>query len=146
MTDISPRYRQAARERFDTGEGDVVVCEGATVEVDNEREGAWVHAQLWVPRECLDPGPGPTYDVWIAERSRDDLAPGGHFPGAWAWAHAGATFTCDDDPDGKGARQVDKQRMSTPATCGRLIPLCAFVAVRSTSKPPLPGCIHPSCE
>jgi hypothetical protein len=28
MTETSPRYRQAARERFDTGEGDVVVCEG----------------------------------------------------------------------------------------------------------------------
>jgi hypothetical protein len=140
MTDISPCYRQAARERFDTGEGDVVVCEGATVEVDNEREGAWVHAQLWVPRECLDPEPGPTYDVWIGERSRDDLAPGGHFPGAWTWAHAGATFTCDEDPDGKGARAAAHEY----ARYLRKTYLCAFVAVRSTSKPPLP--IHPSCE
>jgi hypothetical protein len=140
MTDTSPRYRQAARERFDTGEGDVVVCEGATVEVDNEREGAWVHAQLWVPRECLDPGPGATYDVWIAERSRDDLAPGGHFPGAWAWAHAGATFTCDDDPDGKGARAAAHEY----ARYLRKTYLCAFVAVRPAGKPPLS--IHQSCE
>jgi hypothetical protein len=140
MTDISPRYRRAARERFDTGEGDVVVCEGATVEVDNEREGAWVHAQLWVPRECLDPGPGATYDVWIAERSRDDLAPGGHFPGAWAWAHAGATFTCDDDPDGKGARAAAHEY----ARYLRKTYLCAFVAVRPAGKPPLS--IHQSCE
>jgi hypothetical protein len=140
MTDTSPLYRQAARERFDTGEGDVVVCEGATVEVDNEREGAWVHAQLWVPRECLDPGPGPTYDVWIAERSRDDLAPGGHFPGAWAWAHAGATFTCDDDPDGKGARAAAHEY----ARYLRKTYLCAFVAVRPAGKPPLS--IHQSCE
>jgi hypothetical protein len=140
MTDTSPLYRQAARERFDTGEGDVVVCEGATVEVDNEREGAWVHAQLWVPRECLDPGPGATYDVWIAERSRDDLAPGGHFPGAWAWAHAGATFTCDDDPDGKGARAAAHEY----ARYLRKTYLCAFVAVRPAGKPPLS--IHQSCE
>jgi hypothetical protein len=130
MTDTSPRYRQAARERFDTWDNSIFVPEDAPVRIDNDRQGAWVHAQLFV--DCLEPEAGPTYDVWIAERSRDDLAPGGHFPGAWAWAHAGATFTCDDDPDGKGARV--QQRMSTPATCGRRTPARSLLSGRRVSR------------
>jgi hypothetical protein len=138
MTDTSPRYRQAARERFDTWDNSIFVPEDAPVRIDNDRQGAWVHAQLFV--DCLEPEAGPTYDVWIAERSRDDLAPGGHFPGAWAWAHAGATFTCDDDPDGKGARAAAHEY----ARYLRKTYLCAFVAVRPAGKPPLS--IHQSCE
>jgi hypothetical protein len=141
MTDTSPLYRQAARERFDTGEGDVVVCEGATVEVDNEREGAWVHAQLWVPRECFDPEPGPTYDVWISEpfsSDSDDWVPDISTLG-WRWIHD-RDFTCDDDPDGKGARAAAHEY----ARYLRKTYLCAFVAVRPAGKPPLS--IHQSCE
>jgi hypothetical protein len=65
-----------------------------------------------------EPTPGPTHDVWIAE------------PDHWAWQSCGMTFTCDDDPDGKGARASAHDyarhlRQTYP---------CAFVAVRQASK------------
>jgi hypothetical protein len=67
--------------------------------------------------------PGPTYDVWIAE------------PDSWAWRSCGMTFTCDDDPDGEGARQ----NAHTYARYLRNTFPCAFVAVRAASKGlPLP--------
>lgn len=127
------RYRQAARERFDTGEGAVVVCESATVEIDSEREGAWVHAQLFVPIDVLDPNPGPTYAVWIAEQGRGSLAPGGYIPGPWTWTWD-QDFTCDDDPGGYEARRSAHEyarhlRSTYP---------CAFVAVRPAGAVPLP--------
>lgn len=43
-----------------------------------------------------EPEPGPTYVVWSA--SPDDNE-------GWEAWQAEASFTCDDDPDGKGARQ-----------------------------------------
>jgi hypothetical protein len=65
-----------------------------------------------------DPTPGLTYDVWIAE------------PDDWTWQSSGATFTCDDDPDGKGARghahdYARHLRTTYP---------CAFVAVRRAEQ------------
>ena len=146
MIDIHSRYRQAARERFDTGfEGDMIICESANVEIDSEREGAWVQASLFVPIDALDPEPGPTYDVWIAEQVAGDPAPGGYYrfngPGSWPWCHAGMTFTCDNDPDGKGARRAAHYY----ARHLRSTYHCAFVAVRAASKGmPLP--IAEGCE
>lgn len=139
MTDINSRYRQAARERFDTGLGDLIVSGDAEVRYDEE--GAWVQAHLFVPIDALDPVPGPTYDVWIAEQVNGGLAPGGFAPGSWPWYHAGMTFTCDNDPDGKGARRFAHDY----ARYLRSTYHCAFVAVRAASKGmPLP--IAEGCE
>jgi hypothetical protein len=67
--------------------------------------------------------PGPTYDIWIAE------------PDDWTWASCGTTFTCDDDPDGKGARHFAHEH----ARYLRDTYPCAFVAVRQADKGlPLP--------
>lgn len=75
------------------------------------------------PVENPDPEPGPTYDVWIAE------------PEGWAWASCGMTFTCEDDPDGIGARRSAHAH----ARCLRKTYPCAFVAVRPADKGlPLP--------
>lgn len=128
--DIDSLYRQTARARFDTGEGDVIVSEDGTVEIDGEREGAWVSAQLWVPSDALEPQPGPTYDVWIAEQHAIGLPA----YGPWVWAHSGTTFTCADDPDGRGARASAHEH----ARFLRSTYPCAFVAVRPAGKPPLP--------
>jgi hypothetical protein len=69
-----------------------------------------------------DTMPGPTYDIWIAE------------PDEWIWEHCGMTFTCDDDPDGRGARghahdHARYLRKNYP---------CAYVAVRPSNSMPLP--------
>ena len=67
--------------------------------------------------------PGPTYDVWIAE------------PDAWAWQSCGMTFSCDDDPDGRGARAAAHDH----ARYLRRTYPCAFVAARAGAKGlPLP--------
>jgi len=65
----------------------------------------------------LEPGPGPSYDVWIAE------------PDEWEWRFD-QRFTCEDDPDGKGARHL------------RQTYHCAYVAVRPTGEKPLPIATH----
>lgn len=140
QVDIDSLYRQTARARFDTGEGDVIVSEDDTVEIDGERGGAWVSAQLWVPSDALEPQPGPTYDVWIAERSEAVAAPGGFVPGPWVWVDSGTTFTCDDDPDGRGAWASAHEY----ARFLRSVYPCAFIAVRPAGKPPLP--IAEGCE
>ena len=65
--------------------------------------------------------PGPSYDVWIAE------------PDEWEWVFD-QTFTCDDDPDGGGARH----RAHDYAHYLRATYPCAFVAVRRVDQgPPL---------
>ena len=86
-------------------------------------DGAWVTALIWVSDDELPPEPGPTYDVWIAE------------PDEWTWQSCGTTFTCDDDPDGKGARHFAHEH----ARYLRDTYPCAFVAVRRADKGlPLP--------
>lgn len=142
MTDIHSRYRQAARERFDTGLGDIAVPEDAPVKaVFGDLIGAWVQAHLFVPFDAIEPEPGPTYDVWIAERVNGHLAPGGFAPGSWLWYHSGSNFTCDNDLDGKGARRAAHDY----ARYLRSTYHCAFVAVRAASKGmPLP--IAEGCE
>jgi hypothetical protein len=143
MINLLSRYRQAARERFDTGEGDVTISGDAEVRYGDE--GAWVQAQLFVPIDALDPVPGPTYDVWMAERTAV-RRPGPHRASfclsyQWSWVHAGTTFTCDNDPDGKGARRAAHDY----ARYLRSTYPCAFVAVRPNSRGmPLP--IAEECE
>jgi hypothetical protein len=101
---------------------------------DTERNGYWVQAEVFVPAHEIEPEPGPTYDVWIAEPGAHTLARalGGftehHKP--WAWQSCGTTFTCDDDPDGKGARHFAHDY----ARHLRATYPCAFVAVRRADK------------
>ena len=134
MTDLN-RYIQAARAKF-AGDEDVAVYDDADVdtEVDSDEPGAWVQALLFVRDDELEPVPGPSYDVWIAEQEQLGLAPGGTFPGDnWVWAFD-QSFTLDDDPDGKGARQS----AHAYARYLRDTYPCAFVAVRPSGKRPLP--------
>ena len=134
MTDYS-RYIQAARAKF-AGDDDVAVCDDADVDtdVDPKEPGAWVTARIFVHDDELEPVPGPSYDVWIAEQEQLGLAPGGTFLGDnWVWAFD-QTFTCDDDPDGKGARHYAHEY----ARYLRDTYPCAFVAVRPSGKCPLP--------
>jgi len=153
MTDVQSRYRQAARERFDTGDGDIFIPVDAPVRADHDRKGAWIQARLFVPVDALDPEPGPTYEVWIAEREdvyatvldgtnlRFPAEPDGRLliGYRWPWIHD-SNYTCDDDPDGRGARAAAHEY----ARYLRKTYPCAFVAVRSTGKPPLP--ITEGCE
>lgn len=70
--------------------------------------------------------PDPSYDVWISEF--DTTSSG------WSdWTHD-QRFTCDDDPDGRGARAS----AHAYARNLRRTYHCAFVAVRPAGKPPLP--------
>lgn len=131
MTDHD-RYIQAARAKWG-GDGDICIEDG-DVDTVTDSEGAWVSARLLVRRDELEPAPGPTYNVWIAEQEELGLAPGGTFLGDnWTWTFD-QSFTCDDDPDGKGAR------LSAHAYARSLrnIYPCAFVAVRPSGKSPLP--------
>jgi hypothetical protein len=73
--------------------------------------------------------PGPTYNVWIAEREQCDAR-----LAAWTWLFD-AQFTCNDDPDGRGARQS----AHAYARYLRRTFHCAFIAVRRAElKQPLP--------
>jgi hypothetical protein len=74
--------------------------------------------------------PGPTYDVWIAEQEDLGPAPGGRALGGRLWESCGMTFTCDDDPDGKGARRLAHNY----ARYLRNTYPCAFVAVRRADR------------
>jgi len=155
MTDVQSRYRQAARERFDTGDGDIFIPVDAPVRADHDRKGAWIQARLFVPVDALDPEPGPTYEVWIAER-KDVYAtvldgttllfpikPGDDGKALigyrWRWTWDGS-YARDDDPDGRGARAAAHEY----ARYLRSTYPCAFVAVRPAGKPPLP--IANGCE
>jgi hypothetical protein len=143
MTDPLSRYRQAARRHFYGGRDDVLILEDAPVRVDSGRGGAWVGVQIFVPSESVDSEPGPTYEVWIAERTalHPTVGPGGYFVDGWHWPWIhDSSYTCEDDADGRSARAAAHEyarhlRKTYP---------CAFVAVRPAGKPPLP--IHPSCE
>ena len=95
---------------------------------DPERGGYWVQAHVFVPESEIEPEPGPTYCVWIAESSD------------WEWKNTGSTFTCDDDPDGRGARQSAHEY----ARYLRDTYHCAYVAVRPAGKAPLP--VRPPLE
>jgi hypothetical protein len=131
---LSP-YLEAARAKY-MGDSDIEVVD---VDDTDAIDGAWVNARIFVRDDELEPVPGPTYGVWIGEpRYLDGLDPEVLPPGTpgtaiWVWT-LDLSFTCDDDPDGKGARQ-------SAHACARhlrnLYP-CAFVAVRPSGKAPLP--------
>lgn len=129
---VDDRYRKAVHDSL----GPVRVEPDASVRhgTFHGDRGAWVTAQVWVWDDTLDPEPGPTYDVWIAER--EDLAPG---PGGtlldvgWVWAFD-QSFTCDDDPDGKNARLGAHEY----ARYLRDTYPCAYVGVYLAGKHPLP--------
>ena len=135
MTDHD-RYIKAARAKF-AGDDDVDVLN--IIEDGDVIDGVWVKALVFVRDDELEPVPGPTYDVWIGEPGFLDgldpraLPPGTPTTAAWIWTFD-LSFTCDDDPDGVGARQSAHEyarhlRNTYP---------CAFVAVRPSGKCPLP--------
>jgi hypothetical protein len=127
MTDCAPindatvqAYRDAARSIWQR-DGEIEIDDDAEISHGSEY-GAYVHAWVWVPDGQLDPGPGPSYDVWITE-----LDDGEERYVPWRFD---SRFTCDDDPDGKGARghahgYARHLRQTYP---------CAFVAVRQGCK------------
>jgi hypothetical protein len=87
----------------------------------------------------VEPTPGPTYDVWTGKPGYLDgldpevLPPGTPATATWVWA-LDQSFTYDDDPDGKGARQS----AHAYARHLRNTYSYAFVAVRPSGKAPLP--------
>ena len=114
------RYINAARSRWHS-DGEIEIDDDSTVSRGCSN-GAYVQAWVWVYDDQLDPEPGPSYDVWIAE------------PDEWEWVFD-QTFTCDDDPDGKGARHFAHDY----ARHLRATYPCAFVAVRRADQGlPLP--------
>ena len=99
---------------------------------DADRGGYWVLAEAFVPESEIDSAAGPSYDVWTAEQEDLGPAPGGRALGQWQWRFD-QRFTCEDDPDGKGARHSAHKyarhlRNTYP---------CAFVAVRPAGQKPL---------
>lgn len=68
---------------------------------------------------------GPTYAVWVAEQ--DDHTQ------QWVWLWD-ADYTCDDDPDGKGARAAAHEYARNLRNEFH----CAYVAVLPACKQPLP--------
>ncbi len=116
----------------------VATSHGFSLRLVDDGKGTWF---FYPEVEEPDPEPGPTYDVWIAEPGAHTLARalGGltehHKP--WAWQSCGTTFTCDDDPDGKGARHFAHDY----ARHLRATYPCAFVAVRRADKG-LPPPVH----
>ncbi len=119
------RYLEAARAKY-MGDSDIEV-----VDVDDADviDGAWVNARIFVRDDEVESAPGPTYDVWIAEQEGMWSLSGR----PWVWT-LDQSFSCDDDPDGKGARRSAHQY----ARALRNIFSCAFVAVRPSGKAPLP--------
>lgn len=99
---------------------------------DEERDGYWVQAEVFVPYSEIEPGPSTTYDVWIAEQEVLGFAPGGTYPGAWLWSHD-ASFTCDAiDPTEREA--ADASARQSAHEHGRYLRdtyPCAYVAVRA---------------
>lgn len=130
------RYRQAAQDQAVGGE--LEVDDWAVISAGDD-DGAYVMAWLWVPDDELPLEPGPSYSVWIAEpaehvlaRALSGLSPS-HSGADWEWIHD-QTFTCDDDPDGIGARRNAHEyarnlRQTYP---------CAYVAVLPAGKAPKP--------
>lgn len=113
------RYIEAAR-RLWHDDGQIEIDDHSVVS-DGCGDGAYVMAWVWVSDDDLDPEPGPTYAVWIAE------------PDAWQWIHD-QDFTCDDDPDSTGARRSAHAYARSLRTTYH----CAYVAVRPAGKRPLP--------
>jgi hypothetical protein len=110
----------------------VATSHGFSLRLVDDGKGTWF---FYPEVEEPDPKPGPTYDVWIAEQEDLGPAPGGRALGGWAWASCGMTFTCDDDPDGKGARRSAHEY----ARYLRNTYPCSFVAVRRADQGlPLP--------
>ena len=137
------RYIRAARAKF-AGDPDICVWDGCDARTrlpdpSPERRGTWVNARIFVHDDELEPIPGPTYDVWIGELKPHKvmdpnlLTFGGKTVELWVWTFD-QSFTCDDDPDGKGARQS----AHAYARYLRNTYPCAFVAVRPSGKSPLP--------
>lgn len=126
------RYRQAAQDQAVGGE--LEVDDWAVISAGDD-DGAYVMAWLWVPNDELPLEPGPSYSVWVAEQFNEDSP--GWIPDIstleWRWIHD-QTFTCEDDPDGIGARRdaheyARKLRQTYP---------CAYVAVLPAGKTPKP--------
>ena len=131
---MSNRYAEAARQKYFLHDDKVQILEEIDTSVDG---GAWVSALIWVSDEEVDPDPGPTYNVWIAEQTalHPTVGPGGYFVDRWHWPWIhDQTFTCDDDPDGKGARAFAHKY----ARYLRSTYPCAYVAVLPASKMPKP--------
>jgi hypothetical protein len=112
-------YRNAAK-RVWHDDGQIEIDEDAIVS-HSSGSGAYVQAWVWICDDQIELEPGPTYDVWIAE------------PDDWNWTHAGR-FTCEDDPDGIGARRSAHLH----ARNLRQTYHCAHVAVRPAGNKPLP--------
>lgn len=124
------RYRQAAQDQ--AVDGELEVDDWAVISAGDD-DGAYVMVWLWVPDDELPPEPGPTYSVWVAEQFNEDSS--GWVPdiSPWTWIHD-QTFTCDDDPDGKGARRNAHEY----ARYLRSTYPCAYVAVLPAGKRPKP--------
>lgn len=122
------RYIKAARDL--SADRNISIADDAEIEYTEDGLGAYVTAQVWVYTDQIDPEPGPTYSVWIAETAHD------YAPWEWTWD---SDYTCDDDPDGKDARASAHQH----ARYLRKTNPCAFVAVLPACKAPLPIYVEP---
>lgn len=123
-------YRDAAH-RIWHDDGRIEIDDFAEISRGSDN-GAYVQAWVWVYNSDLEPPAGPSYDVWTAEQEDLGPAPGGRALGQWQWRFD-QRFTCEDDPDGKGARRSAHEyarhlRNTYP---------CAFVAVRPSGQKPL---------
>lgn len=108
---------------------------------DPERDGYWTPAEVFVPRDQIEPGASTTYVVWMAEQEVLGFAPGGTYPGQWIW-RSDATFTCDViDPacDLEAANASARQQAHEHARYLRNTYPFAYVAVRDADRgKPLP--------
>ena len=116
-------YIEAARANYGD-EGRIEIDDNAKLSRGSD-SGAYVQAWVWVDDADLEPEPGPSYDVWLIEP--DDN--GTYQDMNWGFTQR---FTCEDDPDGIGARRSAHEyarylRKTFP---------CAYVAVRPAGKAP----------
>lgn len=118
-------YRDAARRVWHRG-GEIEIDDFAEISRGDDN-GAYVQAWVWVCDDQLEAPAGPSYDVWIAEEE----TLGGDT--VWEWRFD-SRFTCEDDPDGKGARRSAHEY----ARNLRQTYHCAYVAVRPAGNKPLP--------
>jgi len=124
--DISQRCIEAARRLY--ASTDLEILDNAPVTRGRD-DGYWVQARVWVYDDQLEPLPGPTYSVWMADALLDRTSNTTHGP--WAWV---ADFTLDDDIDGFHARAAAHEyarhlRYTYPRSC---------IAVRPAGSAPLP--------
>ena len=138
MTDRTPINDATARAYRDAAyriwhrDGEIEIDDDALISRGTDN-GAYVQAWVWVYDDQLEPDPGPSYDVWTAEQEDLGPAPGGRALGQWEWRFD-SRFTCEDDPDGKGARHSAHEYARHLRQTYR----CAYVAVRPAGKKPLP--------